>query len=113
MRDDGTLRIEVGRAGPLTLIAVEGDVDEGSVRSMRAVFDQLSVDEQVLVDMAGVRFIDASGVNVLVSQKVWMRRGAGSFHICNPSTVVRQIVEISDFSSTFFVDPESPSQPCV
>ena len=108
---DDTVRVEIGRAGPLTLIALAGDIDQESVLSMRAVLDQLSVDEQVLVDMARVRFIDVSGLNALVAQKLWMRRGSGSFHICNPSSAVRRIVEISGFGSTLLFDPEPPDPP--
>ena len=35
---------------------------------MRVLLDQWSGDERVLADMAGVRYIEASGLNVLIAE---------------------------------------------
>jgi stage II sporulation protein AA (anti-sigma F factor antagonist) len=72
--DRATLEITVtGRSGATVLVAVDGELDYDTADDLRAIlFDALDeARAAVVLDLAGLRFLDSSGLGVIVGG--WQR----------------------------------------
>lgn len=71
-------------------IAVEDDLDlEGAARARQAIADQLELGAtEFVIDLAGCEFIDSTGVSLLLTTLIRLRRDGGSLVIVNPSASV-------------------------
>ena len=78
-----------------SLLKMEGDIDSYSVADLVAALENLHVDERVVVDMAGVRFMDSSGLNALLSYMLRLQGTRGTLCVVNPSPAVHRVVEIT------------------
>jgi anti-sigma B factor antagonist len=93
------LRIEVTRVGddgPL-LVVLTGELDLVSTSAFtRAIADlQPSLPAQVVVDLAGLTFVDSSGVNALVQAVRAVETDGGRAVLAAPSAPTRRILEIT------------------
>ena len=96
------LHIDVAYLGEMVVVTVQGDIDMETAPTLRVALDQIDGHNHAYVDMANVRFIDSSGIKVLVSQTMRMRKKNGQLHIQNPSRVVRRIVTVAGLNDHFF-----------
>ena len=94
MHDD-VLQVDVSHVDGITWVTVDGEIDLDSAVALRAPLEKLDRDSHVLVDMADVRFMDSTGVNVLITQHLRMSEHGGSIHISNPSDPVRRLIEVT------------------
>jgi anti-anti-sigma factor len=69
---------------------------------LRAVLDGLALDKSVVIDMAGVAFMDSSGIHVLVERLGRLEDTGGSLQISNPSPAVRRVVRITRLDELLF-----------
>lgn len=78
LKDPPTARVVVSIDGPGTVVAVSGRLFASTVAELREVLVAAAETGQgdVVVDLAGVEIIDASGLGVLVgAHRLAMRRG--------------------------------------
>jgi anti-sigma B factor antagonist len=99
---DSALKIDLSQVNGSAFLIVEGEIDAESVVEFRAVLDSLRPDNTVVVDMAGVRFMDSTGINALVDRTLRIEGTGGSLHITNPSRSVQRIVEITGLAHMFY-----------
>ncbi len=97
------------RAGRLVFV-LEGDIDLETSRQLRA--ELLAAietgDEDVVVDLSGVGFMDSSGLAALVGG--WKAvRDHGSFRVCGPNAVVHRVLTITGMEDVFDIRPDVPS----
>ena len=78
-------------------LAIEGEIDVSNVDEFgRRVAECLHPSCQVLImDMAGLTFIDSSGLRVIVDALKRMRERDGKLLIENPPAILQRIVEVS------------------
>ena len=97
------LHIDVAYLGEMVVVTVQGDIDMETAPTLRVALDQIDAhNKQAYIDMANVRFIDSSGIKVLVAQTMRMRKKNGQLHIQNPSRVVRRIFTVAGLNDHFF-----------
>lgn len=86
-----------GANGDVAELAVSGEIDVSNVDEFgERVTECLQTSCVVLVmNMAGLMFIDSSGLRVIVDAVKRMRERDGQLQITNPPVVLRRIVEIS------------------
>ncbi|MEO7369923.1 MAG: STAS domain-containing protein [Ilumatobacteraceae bacterium] len=96
------IRVDVSEAGGVVVLVVDGEIDIANAPLMRAALEGLDPTEVVLMDLADVRFMDSSGLDVLVDQSTRMRQAGGHLKIRNPSVAVRRVVEITGFQQLLF-----------
>jgi anti-sigma B factor antagonist len=106
---DDTLRVELRNLNGTALIVVIGEVDTDSILVLQASLDQLSLERHVLVDMSGVRFMDSSGLKVILAQRMRMIENSGSIYICNPSPAVQRLVEVTGLDDILYAPAEGDS----
>lgn len=92
---DSALNIKLAQVNGSAFLEVAGDIDAESAVELRDVLESLHLDKQVVIDMAGVEFMDSSGIKVLLDRMVRIRAGGGSVCISRPSRQVRRVVEIT------------------
>jgi anti-sigma B factor antagonist len=91
----------------IAIVAVNGELDLSTAPELeRAVDDALDGDEASLVlDMAGCRFIDSTGIALLV--RVWQRLGGGNgedrFAICCVDDQVRRLLDITGLDTSMHI----------
>ncbi len=99
---DSALKIDLSQVNGSAFLTVEGEIDAESVVELRAVLDSLRPDNTVVVDMAGVRFMDSTGINALVDRTLRIEGTGGSLRITNPSRFVQRVVEITGLAQVFY-----------
>ncbi|MEY2401208.1 MAG: anti-sigma factor antagonist [Ilumatobacteraceae bacterium] len=90
---EDVLRVDISHLNGTTFVTVTGELDANSTLALQAPLCELSLERHILVDMAGVGFIDSSGLKVLLAQRIRMSESDGSIHIRNPSEAVRRLIE--------------------
>ena len=89
------LHIETDYDGSILL---RGELDMATVKQLeQAIAEFVRPGRTVVIDMAQLRFIDSSGIGLLVS--AYQQTGERVV-ICNPSHQVRRVLELMDGRAT-------------
>ncbi|MDP9181443.1 MAG: anti-sigma factor antagonist [Actinomycetota bacterium] len=98
----GTVRVDRG-----VVVIPVGEVDLATVPAFRALVDEaLSVGTgTVTVNLAGVGFMDARGLSVLVAAARELRGSGRQLVIRGPSPQIRRLFEITDLTEYLGVEP--------
>ncbi len=100
-------RMEIDANGEAVIYA-EGDIDLATSPSLQeALANALEQSTSVVVDVAGVHFIDSSGLSALV----WGHRGAqeagGSLRLRRPSPMLRRLLDITALDQLLVIDDDA------
>jgi anti-anti-sigma factor len=93
--DDEILRVHVTHVDGIAVVAVEGEIDAATTLALQASLYELSLERRIIIDMSGVRFMDSTGLSVILAQRIRMTERDGSIHIRNPSPAVQRLLEVS------------------
>jgi len=105
--DDEALCVEVTDADRITVVTVTGEIDVDSMLALQAPLSELSPQSHILLDMSGVGFMDSSGLNVILTQRIKMTESGGSIHIRQASPAVQRVVQISGLTD-ILREPDTP-----
>lgn len=97
--------VEVNPAVPLVRVA--GDMDVATVPELDAAIQKRLADGYLVLvlDLAGVTFLDSSGLGVLVSHHKTLRRQSGSLRIANASPRVLAVLSITGLDEVLALYP--------
>ena len=96
------LAIRVEDGSPLVL-HLSGELDVGSANQLRASLGELLSDgSELVVDMAGVEFVDASGLRPLL-QAAEKLNGSGPLKLVNAPLVAR-LLELTGLAGTCSIE---------
>lgn len=98
---DSASRLQVAVDGPV--LTVVGDLDAHSCKALADGLDPLPGDGDVHIDMAGVGFMDSSGLRVLIAAHQSGQQAERSVKIVNPSPAVHRVIEISGLTDHLHV----------
>ena len=96
------LSIAVGRLDGQVVVAVAGELDVASAPLLHRCLVDLVSDQgnrRVAVDLAGVSFIDAAGIGVLVQAHKALN--GCSLSVIDPSPIARRVLEICGLADIF------------
>ena len=96
----GRLHIEIIDGG----LSVAGEIDAHTCPDLAAALEPLPGSGNVQIDMAGVQFMDSSGLRVLIGAHHRAAAAKRKLLICRPSKSVFRIIEISGLSDHLHVD---------
>ncbi len=83
---------------------VAGELDASTAPSLSDAFAELpDTTAQVDIDLAGVTFIDSSGLRVLIALNDRVTSEGGRVVVSSASNTVRRLLEITGLESTFGV----------
>ncbi len=96
---DGPFALSVERRGLETIVRVCGEVDLSTCDRLRDVIEPfIEAGETLVIDLAGVEYMDSSCLRVLAVANVTIGERGGSFSLRNPSTMARRVLEIAGLS---------------
>ena len=97
------MQIDVKKENDVVVVAVEGDLDINTSPDLRDKFEELigQGENQYVIDLAGVPFMDSSGIAALVSLYKRVRIGAGDVKLCSIQAEVLKIFELTRLNRVF------------
>jgi anti-anti-sigma factor len=109
---DGGFAITARFIGPEAVLELHGEVDLTTAPQLRAYLDE-AIDQGhrvVVLDLAGMGFMDGSGLRVIASSARRLRLTGGSLSIRSPSPMVRRLLALVELAD-LVRDEESVVQP--
>ncbi len=99
------LTLTIHNLGDVTVFRCAGRITTGSVDALRnAVLNHPHTPIAVL-DLAGVSFVDAAGLGILVSLRKWADAAGTKLKLMNLVPRVEALLELTNLSSAFEVCP--------
>jgi len=101
------LNVTVSRpSGTVVLIVLDGEMDLMSSDAFSRRFAQLGLEQgtRLIIDLAGVTFIDSSGINVLVQAARAVEAAGGSAVLAAPSPSTQRVFEIARVAQVVTVE---------
>lgn len=84
------------------LLSVAGEIDMQSSADLRSQVDELETSRRTLVlELAGVTFVDSSGLGALLGIKKQQERAGGRLVLAGVSPAVARIIEITKMDRVF------------
>jgi anti-sigma B factor antagonist len=91
--------------GPRALLAVRGEVDlDSSPDFLAAIQRALQHHHDLVVDLEAVRYIDSSGIAVLVQGQKQARSLGRSFRLRRPSPRVQAVIRLAQLDRLFEIE---------
>jgi anti-sigma B factor antagonist len=99
------LILETDERGDLTVIAVKGEVDLYTAPSLKErIADLVSGGKSKLaVDLAGVEFMDSTGLGVLIGALKRCKEAGGSLSLVAPREPVIKVLSITGLDKVFSI----------
>jgi anti-anti-sigma factor len=98
----GTFRARVERRAEGVVIVAEGELDLVGAPALAEAIPEAG-DEAVILDLAGVGFMDSSGLRALLEARQRCLDAGRPFRIARPSDAVRRVLELVDLAREFEV----------
>src|SRR5690349_16436024 len=94
--------VEVVTGAHETVVDVSGEIDLATCERLRAAIEpHLGPVQHVVLDLAGVHFMDASSLGVLLSARARLRSDGGSLSLRNPSLAARTLLSATGLTDSF------------
>jgi anti-anti-sigma factor len=91
------VRVESQMLGPSLTLEVTGELDLGTVGGFvdQALTAIGASTWDVRIGLAGVGFLDSSGLKALIQVRDHVTANGGTVSVCNPADRVREVLELS------------------
>ena len=101
------MNVQVASSADYTLVSVEGRVDTTNASEFEKSMMQVIEDgcTKLILDCSELIYISSSGLRVFLLVQKKMSAIKGLFRICNLQPGIKEIFDISGFSSIFSVFP--------
>lgn len=102
------MNVLVDRRGAVTVLALRGEVDAGTVsRLRRAVAAEVEAGaRQLVVDLTDVGFMDSTALAALLGLQNDMRLDhGGDLRLCGPPPQLRQVLALTRLEDVFAIFP--------
>ncbi len=99
------LRIETEAGDGAAVLTLVGEVDMYSAPQVDAALNELVErgDVQVTIELGQVRFLDSTGLRVLVGGTRRLRDAGGSLTLANPTAMISRVLEITRLDEALHV----------
>ena len=98
------MKHEISEQQGAVVVALEGDVDlSTSPEARRVLLDAVRKGRPVIVDLAGVTYIDSSGVASLVESLQSARKAGCEFALAAVSEPARRVLELARLDKVFTI----------
>lgn len=105
------MNVEISTMEGYTMVSLEGRVDTTNAnefeKAMMGVLD--SGAQRVILDCSGLNYISSSGLRVFLVVQKKMSAAKGKFELCCLRAEIKEIFDISGFSSIFSIYPDQQS----
>ncbi len=87
-------------------VVVTGELDAETAPALAAALAEADARNRLVVDLAGVEFIDSSGLRVLLETHHQRLADQRSLILTNPSSVVERLLEVAGVRDYFTIESE-------
>lgn len=87
--------VAVQRRDGHVVVTVAGELDLLGAPELEAALTRLSPEVPVVVDCAGVQFLDSTALRVLLAQSMRLEADGGVLRVSNPSRQALHVLQIS------------------
>jgi anti-sigma B factor antagonist len=97
-------KIEERRLGAVTILDLIGELRVGGSRAtLYEAIGRLTREgrNKILLNLAGLSAIDASGLGELLQRNVWLNKGGGQLKLLHPARALREMMSITKLSGVF------------
>jgi anti-anti-sigma factor len=100
------LVVEVLREGNAAIVRIEGEVEFATAPRLRATLLDLAQRgaSPVIIDLAGVSFLDSAGISLLVQAKNRLSSADSELVLRTPTSSVSRVLEISGVADLFRIE---------
>jgi anti-anti-sigma factor len=111
--DESTPRLRLARtatSGGVVRLDVTGEVDVGTVADLRRTVTEIVVEQgvsELLLDFAGLRFLDSSGIAALVGGYRSAQARGVRFGLLNCTGSVRHVLDVTGMYDLFGADRQA------
>ena len=102
------MNVKITTLPDYTLIGIEGRVDTTTAASLeKSIMEAIDGGAaKIILDCAGLNYISSSGLRVFLVIQKKMISIKGHFNLCNLQPGIKEIFDISGFSSIFSIFPD-------
>jgi anti-anti-sigma factor len=102
-----------GADGDVSELSVEGEIDVSNVDEFGQRMSECMVDScrVLMMNTAGLTFIDSSGLRVIVEAAKHMRDRDGQLVIKDPPPILRRIIDVSGLTDFLGLEDETGQAP--
>lgn len=102
-----TLRVSAAETGPTTVLHVAGELDLATADRLREqVRGCIGPEvERLVLDLAGVEFVDVTGLGVFVEAQRISARHGGTVVLRRPRPMVLRMLDLLELNDAFEVQP--------
>jgi anti-anti-sigma factor len=99
------MKMTTEEVGAVAVLRFEGNLDTNTAPEAQERFDELIGEgaNKLLVDFKALDYISSAGLRVLLATAKRLSSEGGSLRICHLNDTVREVFEISGFSTIFSV----------
>jgi anti-anti-sigma factor len=100
------LRVEVSTDGDTVVLKLHGELDPHTAPTLRAHIDEALSDETrtLVLDVAGLLFIDSSGLRVIISAHKEMEGRGGRLVLRSPTPTTQRLLDITGLAEHVVVE---------
>lgn len=109
MTPSSYLSLEVRRDGDAAVVTARGDIDLSTLAKATAVLDEARVGAGfVILDLREVRFMDTSGLRLIIEEQQRAASRGYRFAVCRGSHRVQRLLEIAGLAGDHELFVEAP-----
>jgi anti-sigma B factor antagonist len=104
--ESATIAVEVQHDAGAALVTIGGELEFGTAASLRTTLSDLAREgyDPVVVDLAALRFIDSTGLSLLVQAKKRFEAQGRRFELRRPTHRVIRVIETCGLAELFALD---------
>ena len=109
---ESKLLIDEHLSGDVAVLTLAGQMllDDGDLAFRRQIHDVIDRGvTKIVVDLAGVTYIDSSGVGMMAAKLMTVRKAGGDMKLVNLTTRTHRLLSMIKLLSTFEVFEDQPS----
>jgi len=97
------MQVDVIKEGDIVIVVVQGELDAETSPDLRSTFEELigGGANQYVIDLAGITFMDSSGIAALVNLFKRVRIGAGDVKLCGIINEIMKIFQLTRLDRVF------------
>ena len=107
------LKVHTRKLGNVAVVSVQGRIVNGETASLREEVGSQSTVNTVLLDLARVSTIDASGLGLMLEMREQTQSKGVRFKLMNVGNLVGRVLEVTKLDSVFEITPAVESLPAV
>jgi anti-anti-sigma factor len=102
------IAVDVLRDAGAAVVTIDGELEFGTAAKLRTTLSDLAQEDAdpVVIDLAAVRFIDSTGLSLLVQAKQRFSAQGRRFELRRASGRVSRVIQISGLAELFELDAD-------